>query len=163
MGIEHRTVEPSPEELLEILERDGGVIVEGILNDNDLAAVRSDLSPFLDASVTGDNDFWGFETKRVGALMARSPKCRDLALHPTLCRILNIFVTFLLIFFWRRPAPARGHGPSRRAHGTFWRAQVLLDMVEATNFQTVHTYTLHTYKKILIPQIIIFWEKTAKN
>ena len=70
MGIEHRTADASPEELLEILERDGGVIVEGILNDDDLAAVRSDLSPFLDASATGDNDFWGFETKRVGALMA---------------------------------------------------------------------------------------------
>ena len=32
MGIEHRTTETSPEELLEILGTDGGVIVEGILN-----------------------------------------------------------------------------------------------------------------------------------
>ena len=31
MGIEHRTTDASPGELLEILERDGGVIVEGCL------------------------------------------------------------------------------------------------------------------------------------
>ena len=70
MGIEHRTVDDSQEELLEVLDRDGGVIVEGILSDEDLISVRSDLLPFLDASATGDNDFWGFQTKRVGALMA---------------------------------------------------------------------------------------------
>jgi|TARA_B100002052_G_scaffold263746_1_gene259135 hypothetical protein len=92
MGIEHRTVETSPEELLEILEQDGGVIVEGILNDNDLAGVRNDLSPFLDASAPGDNDFWGFETKRVGALMARSPKCRDLALHPLVNAVCETYL-----------------------------------------------------------------------
>ena len=94
MGIEHRTTETSPEELLEILERDGGVIVEGILNDNDLAAVRNDLTPFLGASATGNNDLWGFETKRVGALMARSPKCRELALHP----LVNEVSKYLPIF-----------------------------------------------------------------
>ena len=82
MDIQHRTVDDSDEELLKVLDRDGGVIVEGILNDDDLIAVQSDLSPFLTASSTGENDFWGFETKRIGALMARSPKCRELALHP---------------------------------------------------------------------------------
>ena len=82
MDIQHRTVDDSDEELLEVLDRDGGVIVEGILNDDDLIAVQSDLSPFLTASSTGENDFWGFETKRIGALMARSAKCRELALHP---------------------------------------------------------------------------------
>ena len=92
MGIEHRTADASPEDLLVILEQDGGVIVEGILNDDDLAAVRSDLSPFLDASATGDNDFWGFETKRVGALMARSPKCRDLALHPLVNAVCGTYL-----------------------------------------------------------------------
>ncbi|MEE2682515.1 MAG: phytanoyl-CoA dioxygenase family protein [Actinomycetota bacterium] len=82
MNIEHRSVNDSEGELLAILDRDGGVIIEGILNDEALDEVRSDLFPYLDASATGTNDFWGFETKRVGALMARSPKCRELALHP---------------------------------------------------------------------------------
>ena len=30
----------------------------------------------------GENLFWGFQRKRIGALIARSPKCRELALHP---------------------------------------------------------------------------------
>ena len=80
--IEHRTVNDSEDELLSLLDRDGGVIIEGILNNEDLDQVKSDLSPYLDASPTGENLFWGFKTKRIGALMARSPKCRELALHP---------------------------------------------------------------------------------
>ena len=80
--IEHRTVNDSEDELLSLLDRDGGVIIEGILNNEDLDQVKSDLSPYLDASPTGENLFWGFQTKRIGALMARSPKCRELALHP---------------------------------------------------------------------------------
>ena len=43
--IEHKTVNDSEDELLEILDRDGGVIIEGILNNEDLSQVRSDLSP----------------------------------------------------------------------------------------------------------------------
>ena len=59
MGLEHRTVRDSEDELLAILDRDGGVIIEGILNDEDLEQVRSDLSPYVDASATGQNLFWG--------------------------------------------------------------------------------------------------------
>ena len=80
--IEHKTVNDSEDELLSLLDRDGGVIIEGILNNEDLGQVRSDLSSYIDASPTGENLFWGFQTKRIGALMARSPKCRELALHP---------------------------------------------------------------------------------
>ena len=80
--IEHKTVNDSEDELLSLLDRDGGVIIEGILANEDLEQVKSDLSPYLDASPTGENLFWGFKTKRIGALMARSPKCRELALHP---------------------------------------------------------------------------------
>ena len=50
--IEHKTVNDSEDELLEILDRDGGVIIEGILNNEDLSQVRSDLSPYIDASPT---------------------------------------------------------------------------------------------------------------
>ena len=63
-GLEHRTVRDSEDELLEILDRDGGVIIEGILNNEDLEQVRSDLSSYIDASPTGENLFWGFQTKR---------------------------------------------------------------------------------------------------
>ena len=48
--IEHKTVNDSEDELLSLLDRDGGVIIEGILNEKDLNQVKSDLSPYLDAS-----------------------------------------------------------------------------------------------------------------
>ena len=44
--IEHKTVNDSEDELLSLLDRDGGVIIEGILNEKDLNQVKSDLSPY---------------------------------------------------------------------------------------------------------------------
>ena len=44
--IEHRTVNDSEDELLSLLDRDGGVIIEGILDNEDLDEVKSDLSPY---------------------------------------------------------------------------------------------------------------------
>ena len=90
--IEHKTVNDSEDELLSLLDRDGGVIIEGILNEKDLNQVKSDLSPYLDASPTGENLFWGFQTKRIGALIARSPKCRELALHPLINSLCETYL-----------------------------------------------------------------------
>ena len=41
--IEHKTVKDSEDELLSLLDRDGGVIIEGVLNNEDLSQVRSCL------------------------------------------------------------------------------------------------------------------------
>ena len=53
--IEHKTVKDSQDELLSLLDRDGGVIIEGVLNNVDLSQVRSDLSSYIDASPAGEN------------------------------------------------------------------------------------------------------------
>jgi ectoine hydroxylase-related dioxygenase (phytanoyl-CoA dioxygenase family) len=40
------------------------------------------LRPYLDATPTGPDDFSGDRTRRTGSLVARSPGCRELVMHP---------------------------------------------------------------------------------
>ena len=65
-----------------MLERDGGLIIDGLLSDRAVATLRAELAPFIDVGRTGSDEFSGYRTKRIGALMARSQACRELALHP---------------------------------------------------------------------------------
>lgn len=64
------------------LDEDAAVIVDNVVSADSLAALRAELDPYLHGVAHGRNDFSGFETKRVGALVARSPACRDLVLDP---------------------------------------------------------------------------------
>ena len=47
-----------------------------------LDRIESELRPYLDATSTGPDDFSGNRTRRTGSLIARSPGCRELVMHP---------------------------------------------------------------------------------
>ena len=47
-----------------------------------LQRIESELRPYLDATPTGPDDFSGNRTRRTGSLIARSPGCRELVMHP---------------------------------------------------------------------------------
>ncbi|WP_022696676.1 phytanoyl-CoA dioxygenase family protein [Euryhalocaulis caribicus] len=64
----------------EAFDRDGYVIFENILSEEETAAIRAALAPWMNR--TGRNDFEGLSTNRVYALLAKSPVFADLAAHP---------------------------------------------------------------------------------
>ena len=68
--------------LLDHLQTDGYVILPALLPAAQVNAIRSALAPWLQGSLTGRNDFEGFRTERVYALLAKSPVFSDLAAHP---------------------------------------------------------------------------------
>jgi hypothetical protein len=80
--VEHVGKDADADTIDGLLARDGGLIIDGLVGPDVLARLRSELDPFLDTGSVGDNDFSGFRTKRIGALIARSPACRELAVHP---------------------------------------------------------------------------------
>ena len=82
MTIQHVSADTDLDSILEIIDRDAAVVIDNVLSENDLAEIKYELQPYLKNDIEGDNEFTGFQTKRVGALMARSPKCRELALDP---------------------------------------------------------------------------------
>jgi ectoine hydroxylase-related dioxygenase (phytanoyl-CoA dioxygenase family) len=63
-------------------DRDGYVLFESVLDAATLTGIRAALTPYLEAEITGRNDFEGLKTNRVYALLAKSPVFADLACHP---------------------------------------------------------------------------------
>ena len=60
----------------EILEEDGCIVIEGILDDARHSALASEIGPMLDATAPCQGNFYGFATKRLSGLIAKSECCR---------------------------------------------------------------------------------------
>lgn len=69
-------VQPDAEldHVVEILERDGAVVVENFVGDDDLAALWQDLGPTLANDRFSDTWYDGFRTRRVSSLFSRTTK-----------------------------------------------------------------------------------------
>ena len=91
-NIKHVTTVTPVEEILNILDEDAGVIIDDFLESADLAQIKKDLRPFLTVTNNGQDEFTGFETKRVGALLARSETCQNLALDPLINKLADGFL-----------------------------------------------------------------------
>src|SRR5918999_60305 len=70
------------EEVVEVLKRDGCVIVRELGVHSLMDTIYEELKPFIAATKVGRDDFAGFHTTRTGSLIARSPSFHQLAMHP---------------------------------------------------------------------------------
>ncbi len=82
MPITHLSSEAIPESVAAAIASDGAVIVDAVAPVELLQQIESELRPYLDATPTGPDDFSGGHTRRTGSLIARSPGCRELVMHP---------------------------------------------------------------------------------
>jgi ectoine hydroxylase-related dioxygenase (phytanoyl-CoA dioxygenase family) len=63
------------------LDRDGACIVRELIPHALITRVLDELRPYIDASGNGRDDFTGRQTTRTGALVARSPACRQVVMN----------------------------------------------------------------------------------
>jgi ectoine hydroxylase-related dioxygenase (phytanoyl-CoA dioxygenase family) len=84
MGITHLDRTASGAELHEVLLRDGAVIVDDLADSQQIDAIAAEMQPYIDATPVGGDDFTGRNTRRSGALIARSPTSHELIRHPTI-------------------------------------------------------------------------------
>ncbi len=82
MPLEHLPATTDLDSVTAALERDGAVIVDSALDQAACDRLADELAPSLAATSGGPDDFSGRNTRRFGALIARSPSCRDLVMHP---------------------------------------------------------------------------------
>ena len=82
----------SPEAILSALIGDAAVIVEDLISTDLVKKIDIELKPYLDACNSGKSEFSGLSTKRIGALIARSPACRELATNNLIKEILDGFL-----------------------------------------------------------------------
>lgn len=82
----------STEEILDVIKRDGALIVSGVLGSDELQRFRTELDPYMEATKNGQDDFTGRSTTRTGALVARSGQARDMVMHPDIVAAANQFL-----------------------------------------------------------------------
>ncbi len=87
--IQIRPADAPSEELVGILEREGCVILRDFVSNAQVDSILSELRPFIEPTTTSSSEFSGFKTTRTGALMARSPSCRELAIDPRLMELVE--------------------------------------------------------------------------
>jgi ectoine hydroxylase-related dioxygenase (phytanoyl-CoA dioxygenase family) len=75
--------------VVDALEADGCVVVEGFLDGAKVAALKAELAPHRAQTPLGRNDFEGFVTKRIYAIFAKVRGFDELATHPLLLGVLD--------------------------------------------------------------------------
>ena len=84
---------------LSAFERDGYVVLERAVDADTIERIRAELSPWLgDEAFRGRNDFEGFLSNRVYALLAKAPAIATLVEHPWVLAMLDqlLLPNFLL-------------------------------------------------------------------
>ncbi len=75
---------------MEILERDGAVIYQNLLDGEVMDQVQDDLDAYIARAYNGEGDFWGYKTKRFGALVAKSKTfAEQCAPNPQLLAVMD--------------------------------------------------------------------------
>ncbi len=81
--------DPEAEAHASSIRREGFVVLPGVLSPEQVAAMRAALSPWLQGRLMGRNDFEGFHSERVYALLAKDPALALLVEHPRLLAIVD--------------------------------------------------------------------------
>lgn len=80
------------EDIVAAVERDGAAILQDAIPSQTVAQMVEELKPYIDATPLGRDDFTGRHTQRTGALVARTPTCRDLIVHPQVLEAAKQFL-----------------------------------------------------------------------
>jgi len=80
--IKHLPASASADEICAALGDDGCVVVDNVVRPEAMDEVARELRPFAENTPLGPDDFSGRRTRRTGGLIARSPKSRELVMHP---------------------------------------------------------------------------------
>jgi ectoine hydroxylase-related dioxygenase (phytanoyl-CoA dioxygenase family) len=81
------------DQLVERIQRDGYAVAPALLGPSEVAALKAALAPWLRGTHFGRNDFEGFRTERVYALLAKAPQIARLVEHPAVLAVLDALLT----------------------------------------------------------------------
>ncbi len=120
-GLVACTVDTSADELAEIVRRDGGVVVTGLLTDQAVAALDGELAPSLERRDPGfrghaADSFYGGNTKRVQGLAVKSATfVAEVLLHPLVLDVVDRILLPNCGDYWMSQAETIDIGPGSAA------------------------------------------------
>ena len=109
-------------QIMAIVERDGGVILRGLLDGDLLGRLNAELDPHLEACAPGSRSeeplwqvFHGRNTKRLCGLAARCPAFTEVLTHPTLLAFADHFLLPNCGSYWLNTSQMMVVGPGEPA------------------------------------------------
>ncbi|MEX0941087.1 MAG: phytanoyl-CoA dioxygenase family protein [Pseudomonadales bacterium] len=82
----------SRKDVLIALDQDGACIIAGMLSEAEVDEIVGEVMPFVEKTKFGADDFSGRNTRRTGALIARSPLCRGVVTNAPILEAANEFL-----------------------------------------------------------------------
>jgi ectoine hydroxylase-related dioxygenase (phytanoyl-CoA dioxygenase family) len=79
--------------LVAAIQRDGYAVAPDLISAREVAEIKASLAPWLSGERMGRNDFEGFCTERVYALLAKAPPVARLVEHPAVLAVLDALLT----------------------------------------------------------------------
>jgi ectoine hydroxylase-related dioxygenase (phytanoyl-CoA dioxygenase family) len=84
MEVVHLPGTASADEIHEVLARDAALVIDDLADHDTIDRINTEMAPYVEATPPGSDDFTGRNTRRTGALIARSETSRQLVAHPTI-------------------------------------------------------------------------------
>lgn len=92
-GLVHVRNDPAElQSVIDIIARDGGVIVDEFVSAETLEGLRRDLLPMIAEQKTGEDEFFGKRTRRLSRLFARTRHCCEIVLNPLFLEAARHFI-----------------------------------------------------------------------
>ena len=116
-GLERCPADTDVDKLTDILRRDGGVVLERLVGDADVAALNADLDPWVRSRRPGfigefDDAFYGRNTTRIQGIPSKSRTFVDsILLHPTLLGVADRILLANCGDYWMSQAETIFIGP----------------------------------------------------
>ena len=93
MALQTLFPDATQEKILEVMASDGACIIADVIDAGTVRQMVAEVTPFIERTPYGGDDFTGRQTQRTGALVARTPTCRQLVLAPTILSAARGFLS----------------------------------------------------------------------
>jgi hypothetical protein len=87
--VEKISVGANTDDIFKIIDRDGAVIISGLLDDQEVEQLTTELNPVFEDASFCDGLYFGQSTKRIHSLVAKSKSFRKLAIHSAAINLAN--------------------------------------------------------------------------
>lgn len=91
-NLTHLPATASAQDMTAVIVRDGAVIIENAISQQQAQTTLAELLPFIESTPIGRDEFSGYQTTRTGALIARSPACCELVMQDNILGVCDEFL-----------------------------------------------------------------------
>jgi ectoine hydroxylase-related dioxygenase (phytanoyl-CoA dioxygenase family) len=91
--VQHVSAHAQSSEIINILQKDGCIVIDNLLAPDEINTLQADMHKQFAEIPDCNGDFYGFSTKRMGALFTKSKAYQKMAVLP---QILDVMDAFLL-------------------------------------------------------------------